>query len=292
MNAKFNMPEFFKAKGFYYFLTQALQKSPEIFYPDTEIACVYGNFPGNIWDGGGINIGGSVPAGAIRDTIDFYNYELHLPLRFTFTNPLLETNHMFDTYANIIAAAGQNGHNEILTSCVIAEQYLRKNYPNYKFCRSIIAAKDKPYDDLNIYDLTVMKRRMNNNWEYLDTIPQKDRNRIEFLCCDPCPDDCPRLYTHYRDFARAQLEYDTENEKSACSMNDVKGEFPHAHMFTLETYISRALIDSEYLPRGFNQFKVSGRGDITGPIAGALMYLIKPEYHIDIIHMFGAGRFN
>ena len=42
---------------------------------------------------------------------------------------------------------------------------------------------------------------MNNNWEYLETIPEDKRGKIEFLCTDPCPDNCPRIYTHYKNFA-------------------------------------------------------------------------------------------
>lgn len=291
MNAKFNMPEFLRGADVYGTIMSLQETHPEIFYENSEIVSVFGNFPSSIWNGGGINIGEVATKGQMEDVFGYYNEVLNLPLRLTFTNPLVDERHLSDTYCNLIAECGHNGQNEILTSSPILENYLRQNYPKYKFCASIIGTREVPYKDTNKYDLVVMRRRMNNNWEFLETIPEKDRTKIEFLCCDPCPDDCPRLYTHYRDFARAQLEYDNNNPACACSMEHLKGEFPNYYMTTLDTFISRDMIDKEYLPRGFNQFKLSGRGSALGPITNIVRYLIKPEYQTDVWQiLLGAAK--
>lgn len=283
MKAYFNLPEFFMTKQLYATVVDLRMRHPEIWLPNTEIACVFGNFPSAIWNGGGINCQGSVTREVVQETFDFYNYELHLPLRLTFTNPLITEEHLLDSYCNMIAECGHNGMNEILTSSPVLENYLRKKYPKYKFCRSIIGAREEPIALDPKYHIEVMRRRMNNNWEFLESIPMAERPKIEFLCTDPCPDNCPRLYTHYRDFARAQLEYSVGNENCACTMVDVKGDFPHHFTTTLETYISREMIDNEYLPRGYNQFKISGRGSALGPTMGILAYMVKPEYRQDVL---------
>ena len=285
MNAKFNLPDFVAGKPVYSVLGEWMNEYPEIFIPNTEIACIYGNFPGSIWNGGGMNFGGQFTRNEIQEMIDFYNHVLHIPLRFTFTNPLIDERHLNDVYGNIIAECGHNGMNEILTSSVILENYLREKYPNYKYGRSIIAAREEPIDLSDKYFLSVLRRRLNNNWEYLDTIPLELRHKVEFLCTDPCPDNCPRLYTHYRDFARAQLELNPTPE-CACTMGAVKGVFQYHYSKTLETHISREMIDKEYLPRGFNQFKISGRGSALGAIIGSIDYMIKPEYHADAYATF------
>ena len=285
MNAKFNLPDFVMGRPVYVTLCNWMNEYPEVFYPNTEIACVYGNFPGAIWNGGGINLGGQWTRNEIQEMIDFYNHTLHIPLRFTFTNPLIDERHLNDVYCNIIAECGHNGMNEILTSSIVLENYLREKYPKYKYGKSIIGTREEPVDLSNKYFLSVMRRRMNNNWEYLDTIPMELRHKVEFLCTDPCPDNCPRLYTHYRDFARAQLELQSGPECN-CSMTDVKGTFQYHYANHLETHVSREMIDKEYLPRGFNQFKLSGRGSALGAITGALDYMIKPEYHLDAIATF------
>lgn len=278
-----NMPDFVLGKSAYAYITELRQAHPEAFYDNVDIASVFGCFYGATWNGGGMLIGTNSSKTEVRDTIEFFNNELHIPLRFTFTNCLLEERDCYDRYCNMIAEVGNNGKNEILTSSPVLEEYLRKTYPNYKFCHSIIATKDHPYDTSGRYDLVVMKRRMNNNWEYLDSVPMQDRGKIEFLCTDPCPDDCPRLYSHYRSFARAQLECDHELPDVTCTMQHIRGAFTDLHTTTLETYISRETIEKEYLPRGYSQFKLSGRSNLGAIIFNIVNYMVKPEYRQDIV---------
>lgn len=281
--ANFNMPDFDLGFRAYAFIYNCMHDHPEAFYENTNIASIFGCFGGAIWNGGGTLIGGSTNRQYMEDLRHFYNDVAHIPMRLTFTNPLITQNQCYDTYCNVIAEVLHNGKNEILTSSPVLEDYLRKNYPNYKYCRSIIATKDEPYSQDPKYNLVVMKRRMNNNWDYLDTVPMEHRGKIEFLCCDPCPDDCPRIYTHYRDFARAQLTLDTTASECQCSMNHIKGPFQSLYTKHLETYISRDMIDNLYIPKGFNQFKISGRANVSSIIFGIINYLVKPEYHEDIL---------
>lgn len=277
-----NMPDFVLGAKIYDFILKFQQDFPEAFYENTKIATVFGNFPNSIWNGGGFYFSQAWEKEEVKDLIHLYNDTLNIPLRFTFTNPLIEERHCYDSYCNMIAECGHNGKNEILTSSRILENYLRKTYPKYKYCHSIIASKDTPYDMDKKYHISVMQRRMNNNWEFLETIPMKQRGSIEFLCNDPCPDDCPRLYTHYRDFARAQIEFDSSSPLLGCSMKHIKGEFVNKYTKTLETYISREMIEKIYFPRGFNQFKLSGRGDYHAIINNIIDYWVKPEYKNDI----------
>lgn len=287
MNARFNLPDFLTGRDAYSIIVKMKKDHPEVFYPNTEISAIFGNFPACIWNGGGVLTSGSMTRNEIEDIIGHFNYELNLPLRFTFTNVFCTENQTFDTYANIIAECGNNGKNQILVVNGTLEKYLREHYKNYKYCRSIIAARDIPYSlhgPFGDYFLSVMRRNCNNDWEYLDTIPIEDRTHIEFLCTDPCPDNCPRLYTHYRDFARCQSEFKELDESTKCSMWDVKGEFLY-HFLThnLKTYISRDMIDNEYLPKGFNEFKISGRLSPIGIVFGIANYMILPEYKDDVL---------
>ena len=67
-----------------------------------------------------------------------------------------------------------------------------------------------------------------------------------------------------------------------CNMNGIKGNFSRHSSHFLETYISREKILEEYLPRGFNVFKISGRYSPGAIIIGIVNYLIKPEYKTDV----------
>lgn len=284
MDAYFNLPDFYIGRGIYTDLLNWQYQYPEIFLPNTKISAIFGMFPNVIWNGGGMVFGTTLYKKDIEDFFNFYNYELHIPLRLTFTNPLITPEMCHDTYSNLIAECGHNGMNEILVSSPVLENYLRSKYPNYKYCRSIIGAREEPLVLDPKYHMEVLRRSCNNDWDYLEKIPMVERPKIEILCTDPCPDDCPRLYSHYRDFGRAQIEFNPTSDVCQCSQFDVKGDFPlHYMKHNCKTFISRAAIDAEYLPRGYNQFKISGRGSLGAMMGGILPYLIQPEYHSDLI---------
>lgn len=281
---KLNLPDFVANKPFYGAVVHMAQDYPEILRENTRIASVFGSFPWCVWNGGGL-FRGYMPymREQMEETIAYYNYDLHIPLRFTFTNPVLTEMQLNDTYANIIAEVAHNGHNEILVTSPILEKYLRQNYPNYKYCRSIIGSQNSNLEYINDYDLVVLQRKMNNDWDTLNSIPMELRPKVELLCTDPCPVDCPRIYSHYRDFGRATIEY--KKNAHPCSMDSVKGLFPQHYMHQLPVYLSWERIAEEYAPKGFTQFKISGRGTLAGALFAISDYLIKPEYKNDMIAM-------
>lgn len=287
------LPEFYRFSSIYETLILISQDHPEVLLPDTELYTLFGNFPSCIWDGGRYSVGGSVPKSVIKEIIEFYNIKLNVSLTFTFTNPLLEKKHCDDLYSNIIAECGNNGHNSILITNPILEEYLRNNYKNYKYCRSILAAEEKPYSltsDYGTYDISVLRRSNNNNWSYLRTIPLEDRPHIELLCNDPCPDDCPRIYTHYKDFGKAQLELDDKAPNLNCTMRKIQGTFVYNYTKTkVKSYISREMIDNIYLPNGFCKFKCAGRMSTIAAMLNIINYLIKPEYKDDLWHYMYAA---
>jgi len=111
MIANFNLPGFYLGQKAYKELFRLIKTYPEILLPNTNISTIFDNFPGCIWNGGTTNYDGNLSIGAIRDIIGFYNEELNIPLRFTFTNPLLHEFHCFDSYSNMIVQAAHNGKN-------------------------------------------------------------------------------------------------------------------------------------------------------------------------------------
>lgn len=278
-----NMPDFLDGRLIYGATIDLMRDHPEAFYDDTRIASIFGCFPGCIWNGGSINFYPYWFKREIELLIRWYNEVLNIPLRFTFTNPLVQEKHLNDTYGNLIAELGHNGKNEILTSSRILENYLREKYPNYKYCSSIVGTDTEPYATDPHYGLVVMRRKMNNDWEYLDSVPMEHRHKIEFLCNDPCPDNCTRIYSHYRDLGRAQIEMDPASGKTECSMLEKRGTFQRYNMHSLKAYISRDMILNDYLPKGYNQFKTSGRGNPWRMVHNICEYMVKPEYHEDVI---------
>ena len=65
--------------------------------------------------------------------------------------------------------------------------------------------------ELENYYQIVLPRRKVKDFDFLNSISKENRDKFELLCNDPCPVTCPRLYTHYKDFAKATL-YEIEKD--------------------------------------------------------------------------------
>lgn len=288
MIAKFHLPEFFDGAKIYSYFFLLANRFPEMIRSNTEIASIFGNFRGNIWNGGTWSYGEQPTKEQVERIIDLYNNQFNLPLCFTFTNPLLNEHDCYDRYANMIAKAGHNGKNRIRVVSPILEEYLRKEYPNYEYCMSVIGTEDKPYDIEHKYFDSVLPRKYNNNWELLNTIPMEDRKHLELICDEPCDETCPRVYEHYKIYAQHTLDFDFRGEDLKCAYGNTpeKMLFAHHHLKTERPgYISREMIDELYLPQGYENFKLTGRWNVFGPLFSLVNYIAKPEYKDDLIRL-------
>ncbi len=118
--------------GFCYFykmnttLIRLMKQYPEKFHEGYEIGSVYGTFPGAIWNGGRA-VFGIISKSNIKQVLDNYN-NLGVPVRFTWTNSLLEEKHLYDTYCNLIMDMADNGMNQVLVNREVLGDYLREKY--------------------------------------------------------------------------------------------------------------------------------------------------------------------
>ena len=103
-----------------------MKQYPEKFHEGYEIGSVYGTFPGAIWNGGRAVFGISSKA-VIKSVLDNYN-SLGVPVRFTWTNSLIEEKHLNDTYCNLIMEMANNGKNQVLVNREVLGDYLRKTF--------------------------------------------------------------------------------------------------------------------------------------------------------------------
>jgi len=103
-----------------------MKQYPEKFYEGYEVGSVYGTFPGAIWNGGRA-VFGIISKSNIQAVLDNYN-NLGVPVRFTWTNSLIEEKHLNDTYCNLIMDLANNGKNQVLVNREVLGDYLRKTY--------------------------------------------------------------------------------------------------------------------------------------------------------------------
>ena len=271
----FFLPDFYFNYSLNITLIELLKNHPEYFYDNIKIESLYGTFPGAIWNGGRTVLG-ITDQSNIQNTIQAIN-DHDIAVRFTYTNCFINKKHLNDYYCNLITEIGHNGKNEILVNSPILEEYLRNQYPHYKY----ILSTTKEIRDLNIinkltdkYDLIVLDYRDNKNFDFLNKIEQK--HKIELLINAYCDPNCTERTEHYKILSKAQLEYGTINADWG-SCPKLKRSFQEA--LTLSSVYHLEDLHNILIPMGFTNFKIEGRNiHPYNVIDSYIYYLIKPEY--------------
>ncbi|MBR6307415.1 MAG: hypothetical protein IKR39_02305 [Lachnospiraceae bacterium] len=269
-------------------LFDTMKKYPEMFRDNMKIGSVYGTFPGAIWNGGRNIIDGFTNKREVEKIIKSYN-ALGIPARFTWTNVLLEEKHTYDTYCNMIMNVGNNGMNQVLVNSPALEEYIRKNYPDYKILSSTtkrILSLDRLKEELKKdYYLVVLDYDLNHDEKVLKEL-EPCADKIEILVNETCQPHCPQRAAHYREISKYQLEYDTSIRFICTDTSPEKRLFKGC--MKRPSFISYDEID-EYAKRGFRNFKIVGRGEGKEFYVDSLIYfLVKPE-HKDFIRKYFNG---
>ncbi|HRR76563.1 MAG: hypothetical protein IJK31_05310 [Ruminococcus sp.] len=296
MRVRFHLPDFTQHFMFNIIFSEMLKNKPELFREGVEIASVYGTFPPAIWNGGRF-AAGKCDKSFIKQVINEFN-KRGIPLRFTFTNPVLEKKHVHDEYCNMIMHLADNGMNEVIVASPILEDYIRNTYPNYKITSSTckrITDPEKMYEEVGKdYHIVVIDYDLNNQFDILEKIP--DKKKCELLvnaCCNP---GCKFRSDHYKMIGAETLAYAEHMKKAPGVSFDFKLPPKYAQYFKEEvekcqcmnravfeikdmrTHISPEAIWEKYVPMGFEQFKIEGRTiELFNLVEHYMYYMIKPE---------------
>lgn len=261
-------------------LIDLMREFPNCFYKDYRIGSVYGTFPGAIWNGGRTVLG-FCPKNEIERTIKLFNSK-HVPVRFTWTNPLIEKKHLNDTFCNLIMRIADNGQNQVLVNTEILEDYLRKNYPNYKFISSTTKRITDPellHKELEKdYFMVVLDYDMNHDEEVLKGL-EPVADRVEILVDEICFPNCPKRLEHYRDEAQKQLEYEIARP-FPCPNRQEKKSF--ADCMNKPAFITREQMQG-YIDHGFRNFKLVGRGLPQSLVIDSYIYYLVKDDSSDFI---------
>lgn len=289
MSINFHLPDFCGNYKMNLFIADMLSEKPELFYEGVKIGSSYGCFPPAAWNGGRTAIGA-----VRREFIDMIIREYNgrgIPIRYTFTNPLVTQKHLSDPFCNMITRIAENGLNEIIVNVPCLEEYIREKYPGYPLISSTV----KQIEDLEKlaeemekdYKLVVLDYNFNNRFEELEKIPRKDK--AEILINPYCSPHCRRRKKHYEYLGERQFEYNLQvfgSDKTALKPIPER-EFPCPNMsmdfyetVNYETHITPEQLYGKYVPMGFENFKIEGRmlhpSDV---LESYVYYLIKPEHH-------------
>ena len=299
--------------GFCYFyklnttLIQLMKKYPEKFNDDYEIGSVYGTIPGAIWNGGRA-VFGVMSKKDIKLVLDNYN-KLGIPVRFTWTNSLLEEKHLNDTYCNLIMELANNGKNQVLVNRDVLGDYLRKTYGSVSDTEKISYTKNgyAGYMDefgkatsgfafissttKRITDLGDVKKELNGDYALvvLDYDLNYDEpalkalepyaNRLEILVDEICYPHCPKRKDHYADESLMQLTFDKDT-RYECTNKMTRPSFAEA--MKRPHFIGNDKLPL-YIERGYRNFKIVGRGLPQDMVLESYIYYLVKENEREFI---------
>lgn len=295
MNVKFHLPDFARLSKFNMIFLAMFENSPEFFREGVEIASFYGTFPPAMWNGGRVMLG-SCDKNFVKGIIKYFN-DRGIALRFTFTNPVIEKEHLDDVFCNAIMYYADNGKNGCIVASDILEEYIRDKYPSFKItsstCKRITDEGALASELEKDYHLVVLDYDFNNKFDVLEKIQNKDKCEILVNPC--CVPGCCNRSDHYRVIGLEQIaiaEHFKKNQgvpydpdKFARQHKEYKAalecQCEHRTLFDIQdlpSHISPDDIWNKYVPMGFSNFKIEGRTfDMFNLMEHYLYYMVKPE---------------
>ena len=262
-------------------LLNLMKDYPDKFRDGYKIGSVYGTIPGAIWNGGRA-VMGILGKPEVEKIVDMYNQK-GVPVRFTWTNSLLEEKHVYDTYCNMIMKVADNGKNQVLVNRPVLEEYIRREYPGYTLISSTTKRLLDPEAILKEtqkdYGLVVLDYDLNKNEEVLDKLSFV-ADRFEILVNEICYPGCKYRTEHYRDESRLQLEFDNRTTFQCPNRTNEKRSFEECKK--RPAFLSNEEI-REYIDRGFVNFKIVGRGLPLEFVKDSYLYFLVKDGEQDFI---------
>ena len=112
-------------------------------------------------------------------------------------------------------------------------------------------------------------------------MPQHQKNKVEFLCNECCDFGCSNRKKCYEEVSRIYI--DNKDSKAFCSSPDAVNGYRFTKAMDNPGFIGVEQIKNWYLPVGFSQFKIEGRGLGSALVFEFLLYyLTKPTYHLHV----------
>ncbi|MBR5760927.1 MAG: hypothetical protein IK018_11800 [Lachnospiraceae bacterium] len=285
--ARFHLPGLRYNYPLNMFWVSLLEEHPEYFREGVEIGSFFGVFPMALWNGGRLTPAYDQCDKAFVEGVIKAVNDKGIPVRYTFTNPLLNEHDCEDPYCNYLMQAADNGMNEVMIFSPILEKYLREKYPNFAY-NSSTCKEIKDVDEINRemerdYKYVVLDYNFNNKWDILDKIERKDK--LEVLVNTLCEPGCKRRGEHYRQIAKDQKTMLLNRTLPADKQIPIKhwhcdyGEYNCVHTIQdYPTFISPEDIWEKYIPAGINNFKIEGRtGNLFSLIDTYCFFMLKPE---------------
>lgn len=282
--AYYHLPGLFECYELYRVFLPLYRAHREYFYDWCEIGSIYGAPADCIWGGGRVG-GGAYDPRAVLGLMREYG----ISARLTFSNSLLTEAHLSDRICNDLCrlfSESKPPQNGVIVHSDLLLDYLKKTYPGLYFVSSTTKVLTK-FPELQKelgreeFSYVVPDFRLNPALKQLAELPQAQKDKVEFLCNECCWFGCTDRKRCYETVSRRNLgEKCSEHH---CAAPDAAGGYRFSRAMENPGFIGIGDIQRVYLPMGFSNFKIEGRGLGSALILEFLLYyLTKPEYQIHV----------
>ena len=281
--AYYHLPGLFEFYELYRIFLPLFREHREYFYDWCDIGSIYGAPPDCIWGGGRVSLEDH-DAGEVLALLQEYG----ISARLTFSNSLLCEEHLSDRKCNELCtlfATDTEPGNGVIVHSELLLHYLKSNYPELYLVSSttkVLADFEqlKKELDRNDFRYVVPDFRLNKAYEKLNTLTESQKDKVEFLCNECCFFGCKDRRECYEAVSRRNLGQDSDFQ---CTSPGAEDGYRFSKAMTNPGFISVEDIQKVYLPMGFSNYKIEGRGLGSALILEFLLYyLTKPEYQLHV----------
>ena len=280
--AHYHLPGLVEFYELYRVFLPLFREHREYFYDWCGIGSIYGAPADCIWGGGRVGAGDNNPKQVLA-----LMQEYGISARLTFSNSLLREEHLSDKQCNRLCALfNEQGGNGIIVHSDLLLEYLKRNYANLYYVSSttkVLTDFRELTDEINRDDFryVVPDFRLNKAFDKLNTLTNAQKDKVEFLCNECCWFGCTDRKKCYENVSRRNLGESCGDFPCSAPGGDEGYRFSKAR--TNRGFIGVEEIQSSYLPMGFSNFKIEGRGLGSALILEFLLYyLTKPEYQLHV----------
>ena len=286
--AYYHLPGLFEFYELYEAFLPVYRQHREYFYDWCEIGSIYGAPADCIWGGGRIGSGEH----GVQEVMNLMS-EYGISARLTFSNSLLREEYLADEKCNALCKAlnESEGMRNAVSNGVIVHSdllagYIKKHYPNLY----LVSSTTKVLTDFNDFSNEVKRGdfqyvvpdfRLNKAFDKLDKLTDKEKDKVEFLCNECCWFGCYDRKNCYEIVSRQNLGEDCPDH--VCVAPDSRSGYQFSKAMENPAFISVGDIRNTYMPMGFSNFKIEGRGLGSALVLEFLLYyMTKPEYQIHV----------
>ena len=280
--AHYHLPGLFEFYDFYKLFLPLFYEHRDYFYDWCDIGSIYGAPADCIWGGGRVGSGEQDPREVLALTQTY-----GISARLTFSNSLLREEHLADPRCNALCRLfSETGGNGVILHSDLLLDYLKRTYSKLYFVSSttkVLTDFDQCRQEAERADFryVVPDFRLNKAFDRLQALPDRLKDKLEFLCNECCWPGCRDRKACYEAVSRKNLG--ESGPEHRCAAPEAQGGYRFSKAMENPAFIGIHDIQHTYLPTGFSNFKIEGRELGSALILEFLLYyMTKPEHQLRV----------